>query len=199
MGLPPSTRNSDPDEADCYAEQRPRLRPRVVGSAAPKSPGPQVIDEHDPQRGRADHQRDQARGHALLCPDHRAVAACEQEQPDDGRRAPLDSCGRGIPAHAAKRIEDAAGNHEPDAGRRKRRHRLDDEADCEVCRSPDEINRAQRGPDRSARSLIHYGTLSELIRRRRKRRLISMILRHPFKSSDPSDLRSCFAAPPLPL
>jgi hypothetical protein len=76
--------------------------------------------------------------------DHR-VAADEQEDADDGRGEPVPA--RRLLARAKHGEQDRARDQEAERRHQERRQRLDRDLHPEVGRTPDQVDRAERGPD----------------------------------------------------
>ena len=81
---------------------------------------------------------------------HEGVSPDEQERADDRRRDPVVES-RPRAARAEDREEDRPRDEEADRGHQERRDRLDRDLHPEVRRTPDDVDRAERGPDRCGR------------------------------------------------
>ena len=113
----------------------------------------QPTNDRDPQWQGGDDERRDPRGDGLLADRHEAVAARQQEAPDDGGVAPL-ATSRPIPG----RISPADGGHvqqrsrdeEADGGLRQRWDRLHGDPNGEIGRAPDEVqgDQGDADPDR---------------------------------------------------
>jgi hypothetical protein len=114
-----------------------------------RAPQHDAIDQGDPDGNERDDQRDDAGVDPEMLRDgHRGVAAEEQQQADDGGRAPLP---RGWPApppsDPAPTHQDRSGYGEPDRGTDERRDRLVRSVDRQVRGAPEEVHDPETGPD----------------------------------------------------
>ena len=147
--------DDDADEPGHDATEQQRARP---------APREERLEQVEPDRHRRDQdRRDPGREQARLLGEHdEAVAAEEQQDTDDRRRAPVDPGGAfafvGPPAEPAvdpeRREQDEAGDRVADAGRPEGRQRVDDVRDAEVRAPPHEIDRQQRDDGRDDGGLL---------------------------------------------
>src|SRR5262249_20670355 len=99
-------------------------------------------------------------GHALLGPGHEPVAAEQHESADDEGRAPVLRLRTDGSAPARPGIEENARDRVPQPGEDKRRDRLDAEADREVGRAPENVDRREGETALAARSRARLGDLT---------------------------------------
>ena len=134
-----SEKNGDAGEAAGQAEPDDRRRSR--GDAAP--PG----EQRDIDRDRRDHHGSEPGGNVLLGERDAAVAAQQKAGADDQRSAPIRERTMGRTLRARDRIHDEAGEKETRARHEQRRDCFDREQDREIGRTPNDVERRERGED----------------------------------------------------
>ncbi len=134
----------DPGEAHQEPDDRPGRKP--VRSSARPCRGP--FENRHPQGNAGDEKRRDSRGDPLLRPRHDPVAAHEQKEPDDRGGAKLPCGGRRRSFAPARPRHQPQPGHDPaDRRHEERGQRLDCEADREVRRAPEDVDRQETGDD----------------------------------------------------
>ncbi len=99
------------------------------------------IEERRPDRDRDNEHARDAGGGVLLRPDHERVTTREQEESNDGERAPLDRAARQrIAQRAGHREEQHTGSEEAQPGEEERWELTDAHFDREVRRAPEDAD-----------------------------------------------------------
>ena len=135
--------------------------------AGTTSPGTQPVQNNHPQRNGGHKQRSDARGHSCLGPRQRTVAAEQQQQARDDGSAPLRSRWLFFTLITEERIENQPDGDVTNASKYKRWNRLNSDADKEIRRAPQNIDRRERDQNPAARNRGSSGNCGRNCRERR--------------------------------